>query len=284
MARLAGVYVMVRAALLVADVLSAHLAYNGTLSGPLLSWDSHWYLYLAAHFYPAAAPMAGGRLTYGPGGFEPVSPALVRALGWLDLSGVGAGLVVSVVSGAVAMPLALAALVPTLGALRRRDVPRALVSVLAVPAGFVAFAVALGFRYHYPLFWWHLQHQAWGASIDFGRSLLCLLAHPGRMGLQGPGWLEWIGVVAVLGAVVALAPAKTPALINVYCIGVFVMLFVSTPLGFKPRLLTWAFPALIEVAVVTRERAHQALTIAFACALPLLFVVYTTLGNSIAQP
>ncbi len=358
--RILGFYAIVRLALLLADSLSAHLQYSGDLSGPLLSWDSHHYLQVAAHGYPAVAPTAGGHLTYSNANFQPMFPALIRLVEWTGLSAVGAAEFVSLVSGAVAMllvwrlgaalfdeqvgrnsallfavfpgmaiawglfysecvgltlaagclllmvrerwvwagivgalatatnpaalPLELAALVPTIQALRKREFPRSLVTVVLVPTGFVAYVAWLGFKYHDTLYWWHLNHQAWDTSVDFGRSLLSLLPHLWEQGLPGPAWLEWMGVLGVAGAVVALIRAKAPTLINVYCIGVFVLLFVSDTSGFRPRLLTWAFPALIAVAASTRRRGWQPIAMAFACLLPIVFIVYTTLGNTIGAP
>jgi len=114
--------------------------------------------------------------------------------------------------------------------------------------------------------------------------LLHLLLHPLRQGYEGPGWLEWMGVIAVAGAIVALVRAKAPALINVYCIAVFVLLFQGNVLGFRPRNLTWAFPALILVAAATRRRGWQAVAVAFALLLPMVFVAYTTIGNTMGAP
>jgi hypothetical protein len=88
----------------------------------------------------------------------------------------------------------------------------------------------------------------------------------------------------VIGAVVALVRAKPPGLITAYCTGVLVILFVSDTSGFRPRLLTWAFPALIAVAAATRRRSWLVIAIAFAGLLPIVFIVYTTLGNTIASP
>jgi len=358
--RVLGFYAIVRAALLLADSLSARLQYHGELSGPLLSWDSHHYLQAAANGYPAVAPILGGHLTYSNANFLPVFPLLIRFMELLGLSSVGAATFVSLVSGAVAvvlvwrlgtelfdeqvgrnaailftvfpgmaiawglfysecvglalvagclllmvrerwvwagvvgalatatnpaaLPLVLAALVPTVQALRRREVPRSLPTLVLVPTGFLAYVVYLGVKYHDALYWWHLNHQAWDTSVDFGKSLLTLLPHFWKLGLPGPAWLEWMGLFAVVGAVIALVRAKAPGLINAYCIGVLVLLFVSDTSGFRPRLLTWAFPALIAVAAVTRRRGWQPIAVAFACLLPITFIVYTTLGNTIGAP
>jgi len=186
----------------------------------------------------------------------------------------------------MALPLALSAAVPAIQAIRRRQSPGALFTVFLAPTGFIGYVALLALRYHDALFWWHLQTQAWGASVDYGRSLLGLLPHLWRIGYQGPAWLEWIGLAAAIAAVAALWQAKLPGLLNAYCGGVLVLLFVSNSLGFKPRLLTWAFPALIAVAKIARPypRAWYATAVTFACMLPLVFLTYTLLGNSMAQP
>lgn len=355
-----GIYAIVRLGLLIADAFSAHLSYGANPAGPLQAWDGSWYLAVAAHGYPATAPMAGGHLTYGAAGFEPVFPALIRLIEVVGFTPVQAAVIISMVAGAVsvvlvfrlgtvlydarvgsiagilfavfpgmaiswgmtysecvglalaagclllmvrqrwlfaglmgllatatspmALPLVLAAVVPVAQALRRRQFPRALVTLVLVPLGFLVYVGYLGLHYHDAFFWWHLQHQAWGAMIDFGKSLLVLLAHPWSGGYQGKGWMEWVGVVAVAGAVVALVRARPPLLISVYCAGMFALMFVSNSLGFKPRFLSWAFPALIAVAAVTRRRGWQPIAIAFAFLLPLVFLAYASFGNYMIQP
>ena len=183
-----------------------------------------------------------------------------------------------------ALPLVVAALVPAIEAVRRRQRPGALATVALAPMGFVAYVVWLGVKYRDVLYWWHLNHQAWDTSIDFGRALLSHLPHLWSRGLPGPSWLEWFGIVAVAGAIIALVRAKPPGLITAYSASVFVLLFVSDTSGFRPRLLTWAFPALVAVAAATRRQAWVALAVAFSLLLPIVFVVYTTLGNTIAAP
>jgi hypothetical protein len=184
----------------------------------------------------------------------------------------------------MALPLAFAALVPAIQQLRRREPPRAVIALALVPVGFIAYVGLLGVRYHDLLFWWHLQHQAWGAKVDFGKSLLLLLVHPWTGGYQGKGWMEWVGLVAVVALVVVLVRARPPLLITVYCLAAFALMFVSNSLGFKPRFLTWTFPALIALAALTRRRGWQPIAIAFAVMLPIVFQVYASLGNYIIQP
>jgi hypothetical protein len=357
---LLGIYAIVRLGLLIADALAGHLSYGTHPDGPLTAWDGHWYLSVAAHWYPAVAPRAGGHLTYGAAGFEPVFPALIRFAEAAGFTAVQAALVVSILAGAVsvvlvwrlgtilydervgsigailfavfpgmavswgmtysecvgfalvagcllllvkerwfwagvvgalatgtspmALPLAFAALVPVVHQLRRRQMPRALIALALIPVGFVAYVGLLGLKYHDILYWWHLQHQAWGAKVDFGKSLLVLLVHPWTGGYQGKGWMEWAGLLAVVALVAALVLAKPPLLVTIYCIASFALMFVSNSLGFKPRFLAWAFPALIAVAAVTRRRGWQPIAMAFAILLPMVFLVYASLGDYIIQP
>jgi hypothetical protein len=357
---LLGVYAIVRVGLLIADALAGHLSYGTHPDGPLTAWDGHWYLSVAAHGYPGSAPRAGGHLTYGAAGFEPVFPALIRATEAVGFTAVQAALVVSIVAGAasvilvwrlgtflfdekvgsigailfavfpgmaicwgmtyseciglalvagclllmvqdrwfwagvtgalatatspMALPLVIAALVTVLQQLRRHEVPRALIATTLIPVGFIAYVGLLGLKYHDTLYWWHLQHQAWGAKVDFGKSLLVLLVHPWTGGYQGKSWMEWAGLVTVVILVVALVRTKPPLLVTSYCVAAFALMFVSNSLGFKPRFLAWAFPALIAVAALARRRGWQPIALAFAVLLPIVFLAYASLGNYIIQP
>jgi hypothetical protein len=184
----------------------------------------------------------------------------------------------------MALPLAVAALVAVIQSLRRREAPGALIALVLIPVGFIAYVGFLGLRYRDLLFWWHLQHQAWGARVDFGRSLLVLLAHPWTGGYQGKGWMEWLGVVTVVAAIAIMVRAKLTLPISLYCVATFALMFVSNSLGFKPRFLTWSFPALIAVAAVTRRRGWQPIAVAFAFLLPLVFLAYASFGNYMIQP
>lgn len=203
---------------------------------------------------------------------------------WLWAGLVGAA---ATATSPLALPLVLAPAVPAIKALRERRLRVASVRVATVvmtPLGFLAFAGWLAVRYDDALYWWHLQHRAWGATVDFGKSLVLLLPHFWSGGYQGRAWLEWIGIVAVGAAVFSLWRARLPALVNAYCAGVFVLLLVSNQLGFKPRLLVWAFPALVAVASFATKRLVNALAVTFAALLPIVFLAYATLGNTMIQP
>ncbi|MHB8189682.1 MAG: hypothetical protein ACYDHP_04530 [Ferrimicrobium sp.] len=184
----------------------------------------------------------------------------------------------------LALPLVAGPIVVIVQAIRRRQVSGALWSLLLVPLGFVGYAAWLGVHYHDPLFWWHLQHEAWGATVDFGASFATILRHPWTGNALGKGWLEWAGITAVVGGLIALWRARLPALINAYVLGVVALLLVSNQLGFKPRLLSWAFPVFIALAATLPGRWRQILIVLFAVLLPVTFFGYVLLGNTVIQP
>ena len=95
-------------------------------------------------------------------------------------------------------PVALALVVPALFVavqemrLHRR-LSWALYTAVLCPVGFVGFVLSDGIRYHDLLYYWHLQHDAWGVDIDFGKGLVLLLGHLWQGGYQGPpGWNGWL--------------------------------------------------------------------------------------------
>jgi len=200
---------------------------------------------------------------------------------WLWAGLVGA---VATATNPMALPLALAAVVPAARSIRRHEVPRSLLTVVIVPMGFIAFVGYLGVHYHDAYFWWHLQKQAWAGTVDFGTSTVHLLWHPWSFGYQGKGWMQEAGALGVVGAVVALVRARPPLFLTVYCVGAFGEMFVSNELGFKPRVLTWAFPALIAVAASTRRRGWQPIAISFAFLFPLVFLAYSSYSGQGVGP
>jgi len=354
-------YLAVRAVLLIANVLAAHQSYGGHLAGPVASWDSHFYLSIARSGYPAEVLRnADGSLGYSSAAFLPLFPLLIAAVAHLGVPVVGAGIIVSVLSGWVATvavwqvgtaaggeqlgygsailfmtfpgmavswgliysecvgtalaaisfllmmqrrwvaagvagglatatsPVALVLVVPALFLAaqemwRNRRLPWALYTALLCPVGFVGFVLADGIRYHNLLYYWHLQHEAWGVNIDFGKGLVILLWHMWQGGYQGPAWLEWVAIVAVLLAGWAMYKARLPGFINAYVVATVLFLFFSNQ-GLKPRLLTWAFPALIAVAAVLKPRSRNTLALTFMGLMPLLFLAFTTLGSRMVQP
>jgi hypothetical protein len=185
-------------------------------------------------------------------------------------------------------PMALCLEVPMAWAfligLWRRRRSRAWIAVLLTPLGFLSYAAFLSLRYHDTLYWWHLQRQAWGASFDFGASLIGLLHHWTTIAYQGPAYLEWGAVLCVLGLLAAMWRAKLPVYLSLYGIAVLLLLVGTNSLGFKPRLLVWAFPLVIAVSKSLARPWRYAVIGASALAIAPLFIAYTTMGNSVSQP
>jgi hypothetical protein len=178
------------------------------------------------------------------------------------------------------VPMACAFLV---GLWRRRR-SRAWIAALLTPLGFLSYAAFLSVRYHDALYWWHLQRQAWGASFDYGTSLIRLLHHWTKVAYQGPAYLEWAALVCVIGLLVAMWKARLPVYLSLYGLAVLLLLFGTNSLGFKPRFLVWAFPLVIAVSRSLSRPWRYAVIGASALAIAPLFIVYTTMGNSVAQP
>ncbi len=96
------VYTVIRLVLLLADVVAAHISTGGKLAGPIGFWDTHFYLEIAAHGYPHALGVSSvGGLTYSAAAFEPIFPAAIRTLRPFVGSYLTAGILASVIGGAV---------------------------------------------------------------------------------------------------------------------------------------------------------------------------------------
>jgi hypothetical protein len=97
-----AVYAALRVAAVVAMAVTAAASHVGLLS-KLDIWDGEWFLRIVRHGYPAHLPEAHGHVTANPTAFFPALPLLTRAL---DVTGLPAGwsiLVISAVTGAVAV-------------------------------------------------------------------------------------------------------------------------------------------------------------------------------------
>jgi hypothetical protein len=280
----------------------AHLGVPVVGAGIIVSVLAGWVATMAV--WQLGLHVGGEQLGYGSAILFMTFPGMAVSWGLLYSESVGTALVgVALVmmmrgrwvaaglAGGLASatnPVALALVVPALFlAVREMQVHRrlswALYTAVLCPVGLVAFILADGVRYHDLLYYWHVQHQAWGVNIDFGKGLVVLLGHLWRGGYQGPSWLEWIAIVAVLLAGLAMYKARLPGFITAYVVATVLLLFFSNQ-GLKPRLLTWAFPALIAVAAVLKPRSRNTLALAFMGLMPLLFLAFTTLGSQMVQP
>jgi hypothetical protein len=355
-----ALYMIVRVGLFLAEILLSHLTFQGHLVDPIEGWDSSAYLRIASHGYPRNAIKIKGVLTYNDGAFFPVFPFLIRMVSFLGLTVLQAGIIVSLIGGAVsavlawkiagdlygpevawiaavlfclfpgmavswgliysesvgiafvagalllmlrkqwvwagvvgafatatsplAVPLIGAAFLVGIIALVKSERPVTFITGIISSVGVVGFIVLIGERMHDLFFWFDLEKQAWGSQIDFGTGLLGQLPHFWASGNDGRSWMELLAIFAVLGSLVALARARMPAVLTSYTLFSLLFLFIGNNLGFKPRLLTWAFPALIAIAFATRRKGWQFVAISFAILLPIVFLFYAGLGDISVQP
>ncbi len=132
-----GLYLGLRAVLLLADVLAARMTNASGWLSPFTAWDGHWYTQVAQTWYGSSG-IGSGQLTYSAGGFEPGWPAVIRFGTLLGLSYSGSAFLMSVVMGAVT--------VYAIWRLSREIVPgnslAATTAVMVLPGAAVAFGLA----------------------------------------------------------------------------------------------------------------------------------------------
>ncbi|TAN22212.1 MAG: DUF2029 domain-containing protein [Actinomycetota bacterium] len=94
-----GLYLAIRVALLLCNILAATITRASNWLGPFSAWDGHWYVQVARTWYGAPG-LASAQLTYAPGGFEPGWPAVIKFGTLFGLSYSGSAFLMSVVVGA----------------------------------------------------------------------------------------------------------------------------------------------------------------------------------------
>lgn len=150
------------------------------------------------------------------------------------------------------------------------------------PLGFVGYVAYLGFKARDPFYWWTLQGTAWGAKLDLGYPLHWLIA--GRGSSWGIYWVALIGLMVMIYLLTITTVSVLPVSIKLYCTAVALMLVFNPALGPKPRFLFWLFPAVSLLGVKLKPRSLQVVLLVSAWLTPLVFIAYTTIGNTVAQP
>ena len=132
-----GLYVGLRAVLLLGNVLAARMTMAPSWLLPFTAWDGHWYTQVAHSWY-GSSELSLGQLTYSAGGFEPGWPIVIKFGTLFGLSFSGSAFLMSVVVGAIT--------VYAIWRLSREIVPRnslaATTAVLVFPGAAVAFGLA----------------------------------------------------------------------------------------------------------------------------------------------
>lgn len=132
-----GLYLGLRFALLLCNVLAAEITGARNWLVPFTAWDGHWYTQVAEGWYGSAA-LSSAHLTYAAGGFEPGWPAVIKLGTMTGLSFAASAFVMSLLAGAVTV-FAIWRL--SMELLPERP-EMATAAVLAFPGAAVAFGIA----------------------------------------------------------------------------------------------------------------------------------------------
>ena len=95
-----GLYLGLRFALLLCNVLAAKITGARNWLTPFTAWDGHWYTQVAESWYGSTA-LSSVHLTYAAGGFEPGWPALIKLGTMTGLSLAASAFVMSLLVGGV---------------------------------------------------------------------------------------------------------------------------------------------------------------------------------------
>ncbi|HEV2427213.1 MAG TPA: hypothetical protein VGS61_03210, partial [Acidimicrobiales bacterium] len=163
------------------------------------------------------------------------------------------------------------------GAWRRRDA--ALGAAAGISAlGFIAYMVYLGQRTGDVLAWFR---EEW-TGFDHHLSLTSPFDHLRHW--PGIGAIELASLaVAVLG-VYALAKMRAPIEWTVYSALVVLAAVFDSALWATPRILLDAFPLVLALGVWLKRDGFRIALAASAATLPVLFLLYTTLGRVTGRP
>jgi hypothetical protein len=124
--------------------------------------------------------------------------------------------------------------------------------------------------------WLDVEHKYWGDSVDFGVGALTQLVHAidglpiGLRATELNPWIEALGVVFAVTALVLLIRQRTPLPVLVFGIGAFAFAMSSARVGPRPRMLLAAFPLIVAVAIGVRGRWYWLLLAASTVTMVLL--------------
>lgn len=159
---------------------------------------------------------------------------------------------------------------------------RSIVTLLVIPLGFIGFVAYLAYLSKDLFYWWQLQGRAWGAKIDPLYLFHWFVSFSGSS--WGMYWIALAGLVVVFLLVILSLSSNLPVSVKAYIVATVLMMLINPALGPKPRFIFWLFPALFLIPVKLRKDWFGLVVVLCAWLLPLLFIAYTALGNSVAQP
>lgn len=185
-------------------------------------------------------------------------------------------------TSSIAVVLLLPCVIEAFTAIRKRREFRSILVLLLAPLGFIGFIGYLAYQAKDLLYWWQLQKRAWGAQLE-----PTYIVHWFAAG-NGSGWgmfpIALVGLVVMFTLVWLAVRSSLPISLKAYCIAVSLMVIANPALGPKPRFLYWMIPVILILPLEVPKRWLPPLLVVMGWTVPLLFIAYTTLGNTVAQP
>ena len=152
------------------------------------------------------------------------------------------------------------------------------ITLLMTPLGFVGFMVYLRVHTGHLTEWFAEERQAYSHRVDL-LAPISWLSHWNSAGIT-----EWTCGVLFVAALWCFVRARVPIEWWLYSVSIVVVVLFDGALYVTPRVLLNAFPLILAVGVVSERKNFVRLAICFAILLPLLFLVYMTLGDSSGPP
>lgn len=158
---------------------------------------------------------------------------------------------------------------------RRRDYRSLVAPVIGLlgPVSYWAFVWARTGDYRG---WLDVEQKFWGDSVDFGVGALTQVVHAldglpvGLRATELNPWIEALGVVFAVTALVLLVRQRMPLPVLVFGLGAFAFAMSSARVGPRPRMLLAAFPLIVAVAIGVRGRWFWVLLAASTVTMVLL--------------
>lgn len=165
---------------------------------------------------------------------------------------------------------------------RERGALVALVAPVLSSFGILAYMLYLYAKTGDILRWYRVEVYAWNSGNGWRQNTVDILSGTFRH----PSFVQ----TSILGAFLLLALVglvlmvfwRPPAIIWVYTVGVVVLALDSTPVGVRGRVVLVAFPLIVALGRVLRDRAAIVLAGVFGVFLTLL--TFMTLGLSFLPP
>lgn len=163
------------------------------------------------------------------------------------------------------------------GAWRAKD-RRAMVASLLSPLGFVAYMAYLWQHTGHPIIWFQVQWTALDHHVDLLAPIHWLHLWPGI------GLIETLSLVVFAAGIYALWHIRAPSEWTVFVVLLVAVVIFDSAFWASPRMLLNAFPLVAALGVWLRRDAYRAAVCACAMLLPVVFLLYMTLGGITGQP